>query len=69
MGGEDVSKVPLSAACNFMSLFKQPVIGGDVRNRLKTLQHNRSRDRGGGVNGKLKVGDNLKQIHPQVLAS
>jgi hypothetical protein len=29
----------MMVAYNFLSLFKQVIIGGDVRNRLKTLRH------------------------------
>jgi hypothetical protein len=37
--GTEVSLILMTIAYNFMSLFKQLVIGGDVRNRLKTLRH------------------------------
>jgi hypothetical protein len=37
--GTEASLLLMTIAYNFMSLFKQTVIGGEVRNRLKTLRH------------------------------
>jgi hypothetical protein len=37
--GTEVSLLLMRVAYNFPSLFKQLIIGGDVRNRLKTLRY------------------------------
>jgi hypothetical protein len=37
--GTEVALLLMTVACNFLSLFKQVIIGGDVRNRLKTLRY------------------------------
>lgn len=37
--GTEASLMLMTIAYNFLSLFKQVIIGGDVRNRLKTLRH------------------------------
>jgi hypothetical protein len=37
--GTEATLMLMSVAYNFLSLFKQVIIGGDVRNRLKTLRH------------------------------
>jgi hypothetical protein len=37
--GTESSLLLMTIAYNFMSLFKQVIIGGEVRNRLKTLRH------------------------------
>jgi hypothetical protein len=35
----EVALLLMSVTYNFLSLFKQVIIGGDVRNRLKTLRY------------------------------
>jgi hypothetical protein len=37
--GTESSLMLMAVAYNFMSLFKQLIIGGEVRNRLKTLRY------------------------------
>jgi hypothetical protein len=37
--GAESSLLLMTIAYSFMSLFKQVIIGGEVRNRLKTLRH------------------------------
>jgi hypothetical protein len=37
--GTEAALMLMTVAYNFLSLFKQVIIGGEVRNRLKTLQH------------------------------
>jgi hypothetical protein len=37
--GTESSLMLMTVAYNFLSLFKQVIIGGDVRSRLKTLRH------------------------------
>ncbi|MDR0414574.1 MAG: hypothetical protein LBH84_04070 [Prevotellaceae bacterium] len=37
--GTEASLLLMTIAYNFMSMFKQIAIGGEVRNRLKTLRH------------------------------
>ncbi|MCL2596613.1 MAG: transposase [Paludibacter sp.] len=37
--GTEAALMLMTIAYNFLSLFKQVIIGGDVRNRLKTLRH------------------------------
>jgi hypothetical protein len=37
--GTEASLLLMTVAYNFMRLFKQTVIGGEVKNRLKTLSH------------------------------
>ena len=37
--GTEAALMLMTVAYNFLSLFKQLIIGGDVRNRLKTLRH------------------------------
>jgi hypothetical protein len=37
--GTEATLMLMTIAYNFLSLFKQLIIGGNVRNRLKTLRH------------------------------
>ena len=37
--GTEATLMLMTIAYNFLSLFKQMIIGGNVRNRLKTLRH------------------------------
>jgi len=37
--GTEASLMLMTVAYNFLSLFKQLIVGGNVRNRLKTLRH------------------------------
>jgi len=37
--GTEASLMLMTVAYNFLSLFKQIIMGGDVRNRLKTLRN------------------------------
>jgi predicted DNA-binding protein (MmcQ/YjbR family) len=37
--GTEAALMLMTVTCNFLSLFKQLIIGGNVRNRLKTLRH------------------------------